>query len=72
MDFFEHQERARRQSGRLVGLFLLAVAGVVGSIYFVVVLGMRMFVQRVGGSGLSGEGLGSYCSWFKVLNVLKN
>lgn len=38
MDFFEHQERARKNSGRLVVLFGLAVAGVVFSVYAVIML----------------------------------
>lgn len=33
MDFFEAQARARRRSGRLVGLFLLAVAGTILATY---------------------------------------
>ena len=38
MDFFEHQERARKSSGRLVLLFFLAVAGIVASVYLAVML----------------------------------
>ena len=38
MDFFEHQERARKASGRLVVLFGLAVAGIVASVYLAVVV----------------------------------
>jgi Zn-dependent protease with chaperone function len=38
MDFFEHQERARKSSQRLVLLFALAVAGIVASVYFTVML----------------------------------
>jgi Zn-dependent protease with chaperone function len=37
MDFFEHQERARRKSHVLVVYFVLAVAGIILSIYGVVV-----------------------------------
>ncbi|HKX45147.1 MAG TPA: M48 family metallopeptidase, partial [Planctomycetota bacterium] len=33
MDFFAHQERARRNTGRLVVLFVLAVLGIVASVY---------------------------------------
>lgn len=33
MDFFEHQERARRSSGRMVALFVASVTGVVVLIY---------------------------------------
>ncbi len=37
MDFFEHQEQARRKSGLLVFYFILAVVGIIVSIYAVVV-----------------------------------
>ncbi|MCB1065902.1 MAG: M48 family metalloprotease [Verrucomicrobiae bacterium] len=37
MDFFEHQEKARRKSGALVFYFILAVIGIIVSIYAVVV-----------------------------------
>ena len=33
MDFFEHQEQARKSSGRLVLLFFLAVAAIVAAVY---------------------------------------
>ena len=36
MDFFDHQERARKSSQRLVLLFALAVAGIVASVYLTV------------------------------------
>lgn len=35
MNFFEHQERARRHTGRLVVLFLLGVTALVASTYFI-------------------------------------
>ena len=38
MDFFEHQERARKSSQRLVLLFSIAVAGIVASVYLTVML----------------------------------
>lgn len=41
MDFFEHQDRARRQTWKLVGLFMLAVLGVVAVINLVVVAGLE-------------------------------
>ncbi|MHC4516618.1 MAG: M48 family metallopeptidase [Planctomycetota bacterium] len=34
MDFFQHQEKARRSTGYLVTLFLLAVIGICAAIYF--------------------------------------
>ncbi|MCB1235304.1 MAG: M48 family metallopeptidase [Verrucomicrobiae bacterium] len=59
MDFFEHQEQARRKSHVLVFYFLLAVIGIVVSIYAVIVaagfFAGREDIRR-GGSGL-GIGL---------------
>jgi hypothetical protein len=37
MDFFEHQEIARRRTGRLIVYFGLAVAGTVAAVYFLAV-----------------------------------
>ena len=34
MNFFEHQEKARRSTGRLVILFILAVAAIIAVLYF--------------------------------------
>ena len=34
MNFFEHQEKARRSTGRLVILFILAVAAIIAILYF--------------------------------------
>ncbi len=34
MNFFDHQERARRSTGRLVIMFFLAVAGIIAALYF--------------------------------------
>lgn len=36
MNFFEHQDRARRTTGRLVVLMVVAVAGIVGATYLLV------------------------------------
>ncbi|MEM9882596.1 MAG: M48 family metallopeptidase [Planctomycetota bacterium] len=44
MDFFEHQDAARRQTGRLVLLFAVAVAAIVGLVYGVVLLVVSMNV----------------------------
>ncbi len=40
MDFFEHQEVARRRTGRLVVYFILAVIAIVVAIYFVVLIAL--------------------------------
>ena len=34
MNFFDHQEKARRSTGRLVVMFFLAVAGIIAALYF--------------------------------------
>lgn len=38
MDFFEHQDAARRKTGRLVALFALCVAAIIAAIYALIVL----------------------------------
>jgi Zn-dependent protease with chaperone function len=45
MDFFEHQAVARRKTGRLVVLFLLAVVGIIVSTYLVVAVALVMAQQ---------------------------
>ncbi len=45
MDFFEHQEAARKKTHLLVILFLLAVAGIIGAIYTLVV-GVLLFANE--------------------------
>ena len=42
MDFFEQQDIARRQSGRLVFYFILAVVAIVLAIYFVALIALGM------------------------------
>lgn len=41
MDFFEAQDRARRNTGKLILLYALAVAGIVFSIYFVTLIAFQ-------------------------------
>ncbi|MEM6459348.1 MAG: M48 family metallopeptidase [Planctomycetota bacterium] len=50
MDFFEHQDAARRQTGRLVLLFVVAVAAIVALVYGVVLLVVSL---NVGAESLS-------------------
>ncbi|MCF6312218.1 MAG: M48 family metallopeptidase [Verrucomicrobiales bacterium] len=54
MDFFEHQELARKKTRLLVVYFILAVLGIIASIYAVVV-GASLFV--------GSEGAGSFSLW---------
>ena len=42
MDFFEHQDLARRRTGRLVGYFVLAVMGIVVAVYLVAWFALMM------------------------------
>lgn len=44
MDFFEHQDLARKKTARLIGLFVAAVIGVVAAVYVAVVV----FVLAIG------------------------
>ncbi len=41
MNFFEHQDQARRNTSRLVGLFLLAIATMIMVVYLSLVLALR-------------------------------
>ena len=42
MDFFEHQEVARKRTGRLVVLFALAVLGIIALVYLAVAFAMGL------------------------------
>ncbi len=53
MDFFAHQEQARRNTGRLLIYFMLAVSGVVLSVYLVAALGLG-YVQPLDEQGRGG------------------
>ncbi len=44
MDFFDHQDVARRQTGRLVVLFILAVVGIIAALY-IIFSGIMVFGQ---------------------------
>lgn len=59
MDFFEHQDSARRRTGWLIAYFVLAVAGIVAAIYLIVVFGLGMMDgqdSRTGPSPYEGFG----------------
>ncbi len=49
MDFFAHQDRARRHTRHLIALFVLAVAAIVVAVDAVVVVALGMTSQRPGG-----------------------
>ncbi len=49
MDFFEHQDRARRQTGRLVLLFVAAVVGIIALTYPVIAMVFIGVSQKSGG-----------------------
>lgn len=50
MDFFEHQERARRKTGLLVAYFVVAVVLIILSVYLAVA-GILFYGRDHGGSG---------------------
>lgn len=54
MDFFEQQDKARKNTGRLVLLFAAAVVGIIASVYLLV-----MALMGWGGSQLEGEAAGA-------------
>lgn len=47
MDFFEAQDRAKRNTGKLVGLYILAVIGIIFSVYLV---SIALFYSQVSGT----------------------
>jgi len=51
MDFFEHQERARRQTGRLVLLFIAAVVGIIALTYPVIAFTVAAISQEIPAGG---------------------
>ncbi len=66
MNFFEHQDRARRRTGRLVALFAAAVVGIIALVYLlaVVLLPIATGVTLEGGQpGLSPDEMGRLRLW---------
>ena len=61
MDFFEHQDQARKSTGRLVLLFAVAVVGIVLSTYALVMAIFVMGRQKMAESGEVIEAI----SWFQ-------
>ena len=50
MDFFEHQEQARRKTGLLIFYFILALLGIIGATY-TLVIGILIFTgENEGGN----------------------
>lgn len=45
MNFFEHQDQARRNTVRLVGLFFAAIAAMIAALYLSIVITLRSFSQ---------------------------
>lgn len=66
MNFFEHQERARRRTGRLVGLFALAVVAIVVLVYLLVVVALPLaggVTVHEGGPGFEPGEVGTFRLW---------
>ena len=62
MDFFAHQDAARRRTRRLVLLFALAVAATVLAVYMAVVIAFREYVTSVWNPALFAIVAASTCS----------
>jgi len=56
MDFFEHQEKARKKSGLLVIYFILAVIGIICSVYVVISIATG-FIEVKGGGNLDEDNI---------------
>lgn len=63
MNFFEHQEKARRNTGRLVGLFLVAVIGLIVGIYILVMMLFLGGVEHFGDENEAIAQLGPVTFW---------
>ncbi len=57
MDFFEHQERARRNTGRLVVMFAAAVLGIIAMTYLAVAVAVVATQGQTSGGGRGGPTL---------------
>ncbi|MFM7050980.1 MAG: hypothetical protein ACKOYN_02440, partial [Planctomycetota bacterium] len=53
-DFFTSQDNARRQTGRLVALFIVGVVGTIAAIWIVAVIATALANQRNGGPDWAG------------------
>ncbi|BAM04975.1 M48 family metallopeptidase [Phycisphaera mikurensis] len=62
MDFFEHQDRARAQTTKLIFLFVLAVICITALVYGLVIVA---FTMTAGG----GEGLPASIPWLELLGL---
>ena len=71
MDFFAHQEQARKRTGRLVAYFAMAIVLIVATLY---VVGMILFNMAEASSNSSQTGTGPvdvvYWNWPVFLGVL--
>jgi len=56
MNFFEHQDAARKKTGRLVVMFILAMIGIIIGVYLVVA-GAIVFIGGYSGGSVGGEAL---------------
>lgn len=63
MNFFEHQDRARRNTTRLVGLFVLAVIGLVACTYVLVMAMYGAGVQQMAEHDGAAAGLRPISFW---------
>lgn len=54
MDFFKEQDKARNKTARLIGLFILAVAGVVLAVYAIAVIVIYFYSARQPGFSPAG------------------
>ncbi|MEM7627423.1 MAG: M48 family metallopeptidase [Planctomycetota bacterium] len=72
MDFFEHQDRARKKTGRLIALMALAVAAITALVFGLVVVAILAIQDN---TGRTGHASGLYATgpaavpWLKALGL---
>ena len=75
MDFFAHQEQARKRTGRLVAYFAMAIVLIVATLY---VVGMLLFnmAEASSNSGQTGTGpvdvVPSTIAWYRAIADAKS
>ena len=69
MDFFEHQDQARRNSKKLIVLFVLAVMGVMISVYMLMAVAITGYSMKKTESGQNIDPVDLFTDWRILLLI---